>query len=1702
MRILTFALALIAMSLQSATITFTLTNSVGQPDTNRIKLQPLQSYANADGSYQTAGFPFWIQPDTNGYVQTNLSQGNWIATNSFICSQYRGAGSVGTSQGVIFAVPFGSGTYSFVQVAVSGYNVFNYNGAALQSAYTNIVATLGFTPLTPLQTTNLAQSVTNGHTSIVFSNPSAFTTPSQVTNIILAIASTNSGISAQTATNIAQGAYNANPSNYITLGTLQATNTANLGITTNLVQNSTNGLLQAAIVASTSSLNAAMAVSTNSFDPTNSAQVVRTAMTLSNSATMSSVLSSSNFLSTNGLAQLVATNNSLVQQIAILNSNLQVTISTSSNYLMQVKQPASIVLSNLVATGAFTNPIAAGTNIALVTNIQGQVSFNTPSQTYLTNGLLLAAATISTNLSTVERSALNASNALAASTYYPLSNPSGFVTSGVTNQIATTNFVQQSLVASNYVTNLRATNIADAEIQTFAATGTVATARGLVSGAALTNTIIRALGGASTKAISVVDITGAEQFAAADDGVHFPNLINSDSELVGITDGILFKSGISVVSGIITSLGTAAYAPTNQFIASNDGRVIFALTNLAALTALSNQIAYIQSQVGCDTNFLLTTSAGVTSVNGTNVWSGSAWTNINGNSWWSNNAWYASGIASYGGAYPTTGTTNINGFNPQPVARFFPKTNVAGANITITRSYGVDTIASTGGSGGSATNVSTTNLVGFVGGVLTQGLTNLLFSAAGTNAILSIIPPAGGVTNATLQQYTTNTVINVNAYVTNTVADQIGLAAAKSLAATNALGGLAAFASTNRFLQSGPLGNLDGSLLSKVPGTTLSSGGDIGLANTLNANGTTNYALSLASNISLTIGTQILNTNLSADWTNRVRAVAAGASSNAIPLLNGTGTNTTLVNALNIGVTNLTVNGDTFLNDSRLHIYVPANGTGSALIPHMTSSNTPSGFASANSSFSAGTVAFYGFGDSGSGWYSARVAVGTNFIQYQFPSTVIVNMCSGAVGTQSAFVGSDKGYLNIQSSFDGITWSNILTTGIWTNNYTLNNVQILASGSYFRWNIYNPTSGIAAVASAMQLYNTNYVSTSTVDSLTNLLVILATNGIAINTNSANGYTVNINGNISATNAYFPTATIADFNSSTLSGSDISSYGNIDAQTYTANGSPISFLTNNITSLIASGGIGQAAALNGIYYPSGGGNWTNATSTNSAIQKSGPIWVMFSNTAAIFFKFGSSVIGYYRTNGVVGTNGGMTVAINTFTTGTFPISNLSTNGGNINQVPTVSASGAVVWTNAGSSTAGAVTTNNVIDISRTNTLAYLNAWNVNQNNGVAFPEAFSWSPTNATIGVSYDSIGGTYLWSNPKAAANGVKYGFNFPGGIGEIGSATNMDANNSYVDIWTSGNPTNQGYSHVGDGLVNAVNANVFGSGSGFNCAVVMTNGYGTPYVADRVSCAFLYCGVYPSVGESEWTGSGMIILNGGTVPYFHIGHSGGLHFTGGPAVGGNVPMIGFDLNNNIIKFGRGGYAGSVSNTLLPYILRLDEGGANVAFSGNGSSDFTTTNFNSWQMQVASGGYAIIGNQGISSTLYLDNPTVNICSPAQGKANAGYSSWSGITMGATGDGKSGYNRIRWSGGLSLAYTNGLNYLTAADADWIVGNNVSTTNYAATVVIATNLQVNGFATVKNIVISGNTNVAPANAVTPVIWMTVTNAGQSYRIPLYQ
>jgi hypothetical protein len=129
---LIFAFVLLRAS--GATITFTVTNSIGQPDQHPFQVLPLSTPLVFSNSYFITGLPIQLQPDTNGFCQTNLLVGQYAVTNQFFVNQFAG----GSSRGVIFTVTNNSGTYSFASLVSSNAYQFAWNPAVLPSG---VVAT-------------------------------------------------------------------------------------------------------------------------------------------------------------------------------------------------------------------------------------------------------------------------------------------------------------------------------------------------------------------------------------------------------------------------------------------------------------------------------------------------------------------------------------------------------------------------------------------------------------------------------------------------------------------------------------------------------------------------------------------------------------------------------------------------------------------------------------------------------------------------------------------------------------------------------------------------------------------------------------------------------------------------------------------------------------------------------------------------------------------------------------------------------------------------------------------------------------------------------------------------------------------------------------------------------------------------------------------------------------------------------------------------------------------------------------------------------------------------------------------------------------------------------------------------------------------------------------------------------------------------
>lgn len=177
-------------------------------------------------------------------------------------------------------------------------------------------------------------------------------------------------------------------------------------------------------------------------------------------ATTNQLSYGTNWVSTNALAQLNSASNSLQIQITANTNGLAFAIA-ASNTLQQAKQPASTTLTNLSATGAQTNNLAAGQNFQLTTNFSGNTTIlNATNQTFLTNGMTATAF--------LPSGSVMLTNQLPA----------------LTNGFASQAFVQSSISASNSALN---TSLLAAISSTNTANLTITTNVSLAFGVAATN---------------------------------------------------------------------------------------------------------------------------------------------------------------------------------------------------------------------------------------------------------------------------------------------------------------------------------------------------------------------------------------------------------------------------------------------------------------------------------------------------------------------------------------------------------------------------------------------------------------------------------------------------------------------------------------------------------------------------------------------------------------------------------------------------------------------------------------------------------------------------------------------------------------------------------------------------------------------------------------------------------------------------------------------------------------------------------------------------------------------------------------------------------------------------------------------------------------------------------------------------------------
>jgi len=199
-----------------------------------------------------------------------------------------------------------------------------------------------------------------------------------------------------------------------------------------------------------------------------------------------------------------------------------------------------------------------------------------------------------------------------------------------------------------------------------------------------------------------------------------------------------------------------------------------------------------------------------------------------------------------------------------------------------------------------------------------------------------------------------------------------------------------------------------------------------------------------------------------------------GFSSNAIANYDGFGTNITLFGDTDINGTNLVIN------------YDPGIVSSIGLIPSMTSATTPSGTASA-SAFMTGHDPYYAFSTNAGVNWNANGG-GTNWLQYQFPSSVTVGSNSFAFN----FAGSGT-TVYLYDSSDGTTWNLIYKYAVGSSSpFSTNFTPVTAT--YFRWAF---SGSVITVLSGDQLYGSSSPVPANVMTSVPELKIESPNGVII-----------------------------------------------------------------------------------------------------------------------------------------------------------------------------------------------------------------------------------------------------------------------------------------------------------------------------------------------------------------------------------------------------------------------------------------------------------------------------------------------------------------------------------------------------------------------------------------------------------------------------
>lgn len=139
---------MLALSAGAATVRFSFTNYLGQPDTNWFMVIPIGDVAQSDGSFITRGPGVRITPNAYGQATNNFEVGNYLVTNRFL------------NRGFVIRVPNDHGPTVYCAtcatnntphgtgLAISGFNTFVtiHYGTNPPPTYDEITNSLGYLP--------------------------------------------------------------------------------------------------------------------------------------------------------------------------------------------------------------------------------------------------------------------------------------------------------------------------------------------------------------------------------------------------------------------------------------------------------------------------------------------------------------------------------------------------------------------------------------------------------------------------------------------------------------------------------------------------------------------------------------------------------------------------------------------------------------------------------------------------------------------------------------------------------------------------------------------------------------------------------------------------------------------------------------------------------------------------------------------------------------------------------------------------------------------------------------------------------------------------------------------------------------------------------------------------------------------------------------------------------------------------------------------------------------------------------------------------------------------------------------------------------------------------------------------------------------------------------------------------------------------